>query len=89
MSASFTPGPWSHTEGTFACLYTSDGSDPFDCDDLGVGAATANIRLAAAAPELYAALEAVELARNSDAKADWLRATALTNAALAKARGEA
>lgn len=39
--------------------------------------------------QLLEALEAVDLARMSDAPNDWERATNLTDAALRKARGEA
>lgn len=42
-------------------------------------------RLIAAAPELLAALQAVDLARTTDAAKDWKRATLLTDAAIAKA----
>ncbi len=46
----------------------------------------ANARLMAAAPDFEAALIAVEMARLTDAAEDWERATALTDAAFAKAR---
>lgn len=46
----------------------------------------ANLNLICAAPDLLAALEAVELARHTDTPDDWLRATRLTDVALAKAK---
>lgn len=49
----------------------------------------ANARLIAAAPELLAALEAIDLARTTDEPRHWQRATELSDVALKKARGEA
>jgi hypothetical protein len=45
----------------------------------------ANARLIAAAPDLLAALLAVDLARHTDAEADWEKATRLSDAAISKA----
>jgi len=45
----------------------------------------ADVTLRAAAPELLEALMAVEMARHTDAKEDWLKATVLTEAAIVKA----
>lgn len=87
--AKFTPGPWRYEQDFLSCRVAAPkfggvakvfGSNP---------TCVANAHLIAAAPELYEALEAVELARNSDEPHDWQRATNLSAAALAKARGEA
>lgn len=79
----FTPGPWGIKENL--------GTDEAYCDwhkvgpvDLMGGKANANSHLIAAAPELYAVVEAFGNEEISDAEFNRMR-----NAALAKARGEA
>lgn len=97
MSKGFTPGPWKvggewpQIVAVYAgSLYiahanTGAGSDWINnVNPLGRDVAKANAHLIAAAPELLEALEAVELARNTDEAKDWERATKLTDAALAK-----
>lgn len=69
-----------HVSGYIACPDMHVASVQF-------GNAEANARLIAAAPDMLAALEAIDLARHTDAPADWQRATDLSDAAIAKALG--
>lgn len=60
MSEKFTPGPWQEDE-LYVCAFV-DGKECTLCEcfnhfPMGVKGASANVRLIAAAPELYAALE--------------------------------
>lgn len=82
MSNAWTPGPWqingSHFYGPDPDRFLighMNGGGPFD----------ANLRLIAAAPELYAALKMAQLWLDVDGRFDMQG----INAALAKARGEA
>lgn len=88
-------------EGYNTEIFTQDGGSghgviatlawyPKPMDGLGrIGTyREANAALIAAAPELLAALQAVDLARHTDAPADWERATALSDAAIRKATGQ-
>jgi hypothetical protein len=102
MSA-HTPGPWAVEDPIFQQLTIVEADKqtyewrfiasvdlvPYAEDDrpISVGEATANARLISAAPDLLAALQAVDLARHTDAGDDWQRATDLTDAAIAKATG--
>lgn len=82
-----TPGPW-RTSGVYIDSDHGTVGHANFSDDLTAGSPVANAHLIAAAPDLLEALEAVELARHSDEPADWLRATRLSDAAIARARGE-
>ena len=103
----FTPGPWKATEtininwGTetaLACPIEAGDSivalniitGPF-VDDVTEAEGEANAALISAAPDLYAALEALLKAVDSGIESDpelWRRGVSLANKALAKARGE-
>lgn len=73
MTMTFTPGPW---EAYGDLVTAGEHGATFICEDVG----DANAKLIAAAPELYAALEALLISdRNRDR----------AKAALSKARGEA
>lgn len=93
IAPQFTPGPWTPIadDGDWFVVAREQGERIVADVEPTVFSATtiANARLIAAAPELYDALEAVDLARHTGAPHDWERATKLTDAALAKARGEA
>lgn len=84
MTQEHTKGPWLIVENL--------GMDEAWCNwhkvgpvDLMGGTADANSRLISAAPDLLEALLAVDMARHTDAEADWIRATALSDAAITKA----
>jgi hypothetical protein len=93
---SHTPGPWfaeldlEPMGGRLArAVMAQDAFVAYALyDDEDDDRAAANAHLIAAAPDLLKALEAVGLAQHIDNKSNWFRATELTNAALAKARGE-
>lgn len=93
MSAPGTaPGPWrvSTDDLGYHSIRTGERNDAPDSDLIAdLFCSEQEVNLIAAAPDLYEALEAVDLARMTDAPSDWTRATELTDAALAKARGEA
>lgn len=95
METKHTPGPWfpgGEPEPMGNCLAKSVcASGSFiaevlfkDDDD---AEAEANARLIAAAPELLTALEAIDLARHTDAPTDWENATKLSDVAFSKVRG--
>ena len=66
-----TPGPWKVKDGV---IYCADGIPPFDATHTridGKGEWEANVHLIAAAPDLLAALEAVEWVPTSDP--NWVR----------------
>ena len=91
----YTKGPWGvfNHNGTI-CIDNrgGDGRRPcivdwpgFDGNEMSRKENEANAQLIAAAPDLLEALLAVEMARHTDAKEDWLKATELTDAAIVKA----
>lgn len=91
MSAQHTPGPWEHvrlsgTCGPNAIRMAYNAKQTFY--GVRVVARAEDAQLIAAAPDLLEALLAVNLARHTDAPADWQRATDLSDAAIAKARGD-
>ena len=100
MSAAHTPGPWKvflspNGQRVIGVGDRNAGgiTDQGDVstNDQGVWRSgpekIANAYLIAAAPDMLAALEAIDLARHTDAPADWQRATDLSDAAIAKALG--
>lgn len=87
MSAAHTRGPW---WPAVTSIFTSgfvDSPTGAVCTMTAQTERVANARLIAAAPDMLAALEAMDLARHTDAPADWQRATDLSDAAIAKALG--
>lgn len=91
--AKHTPGPWiwaDHYQGLYGAGKNNEVLDYISYEGMWVSewseTGRANASLISAAPDMLAALEAVELARHTDAEEDWLRATRLTDEALAKAK---
>ena len=89
----FTPGPWlfsSYKSGTSVIVI--DGKE-FDVATVNYPNRDANAHLIAAAPDLYEALEELHAEQNGPPlekyKTSWEKAIRKTEAALAKARGEA
>ncbi len=86
----YTAGPWwigdVHDFDGIAILY-DEGRVPVANipEGYSVRNAQGNAYLISAAPDLLEALMAIEMARHTDAKEDWIKATALTDAAIVKA----
>ena len=93
--AKFTPGPWKFNTTKTALLSFDEKNRHFYVYNASpynsIEPNSTDAALIAAAPELYAALEALLKAVDSGIESDpelWRRGVSLANKALAKARGE-
>lgn len=87
--ARFTPGPWAINPDEYGIEFQIEGGDARLADVFDI---RANAHLIAAAPDLYAALEALlenNLGPQVDDGGAWDSCCDMARSALAKARGEA
>ena len=79
------PFPWRDNQANHACVYVDNAYIGDEAHNPLAAELLANARLIAAAPDMLAALLAIDLARHTDAEADWEKATRLSDAAISKA----